>query len=41
MVREALRPAPGIEYVLSAIPFGMLKRTFGDHVMIVGDAARK
>lgn len=28
-----------IEYVLSAIPFGMLKRTFGDHVMIVGDAA--
>jgi digeranylgeranylglycerophospholipid reductase len=28
-----------IEYVLSAIPFGMLKRTYGDHVMIVGDAA--
>lgn len=31
--------AQEIEYVLSAIPFGMLKRTYGDHVMIVGDAA--
>jgi digeranylgeranylglycerophospholipid reductase len=31
--------AQEIEYVLSAIPFGLLKRTYTDHVMIVGDAA--
>jgi len=31
--------AQDLEYVLSAIPFGLLKRTYGDHVMIVGDAA--
>lgn len=31
--------AQEIEYVLSAIPFGLLKRTYGDHVMVVGDAA--
>jgi geranylgeranyl reductase family protein len=28
-----------LEYVLSAIPMGLLKRTFDDRVMIVGDAA--
>lgn len=28
-----------LEYVLSAIPFGILKRTYDDRVMIVGDAA--
>ena len=31
--------AQELEYVLSAIPFGLLKRTFADRVMIVGDAA--
>lgn len=31
--------AQEIEYVLSAIPFGLLKRTYTDRVMIVGDAA--
>ena len=31
--------AQELEYVLSAIPFGLLKRTYADRVMIVGDAA--
>jgi len=31
--------AQELEYVLSAIPFGLLKRTYSDRVMIVGDAA--
>lgn len=31
--------AQELEYVLSAIPFGLLKRTYTDRVMIVGDAA--
>lgn len=31
--------AQELEYVLSAIPFGLLKRTYQDRVMIVGDAA--
>jgi len=37
--RERYGRAQELEYVLSAIPFGLLKRTYADRVMIVGDAA--
>jgi len=37
--RERYGRAQELEFVLSAIPFGTLKRTYGDRVMIVGDAA--
>ena len=37
--RERYGKPQELEYVLSAIPFGLLKRTYDERVMIVGDAA--